>query len=120
MKFLPFILMFAIATLCVYGQETPASATPPQQPESITVNVLGAVNKPSKVTMPKGSTVLDALALAGDFNEFAAKSKVKLIHKSAGAKPDATVIDVKAMMEGTEKAATLRDGDTLFVPQTNY
>jgi|ERR1700677_3231090 len=120
MKFIPFILMFALAPLCVRGQEASATATPPQQQETITVNVLGAVNKPSKLTMPKGSTVLDALALAGDFNAFAAKSKVKLIHKSSGAKPDATLIDVKAMMEGTEKAVVLREGDTLFVPQSNY
>jgi polysaccharide export outer membrane protein len=119
MKFLPLILMLVLAPLCGRAQEVAAPAASPQQ-EVITVNVLGAVNRPSKFILAKGSTVLDALAQAGDFNAYAAKSKVKLIHKSAGAKPDATVIDMKAMLEGAQKAAVLRDGDTLYVPQSAY
>ena len=120
MKLLPVMLILALAPLCGRGQEELPPPTPTPQPEMISVNVLGAVNRPSKLTIAKGSTVLDALALAGDFNAFAAKSKVKLIRKTAGQKPDVTVINLQAMLEGNQKAATLRDGDTLYVPQSAY
>lgn len=114
------MLLLALAPLCCRGQEVPAPATSPQPQQTITVNVLGAVNRPSQFTMAKGATVLDAIAMAGDFNAYAANRKVKLIHKSAGAKPDVTIIDVRAMLEGSQKAMALRDGDTIYVPQSAY
>ncbi len=118
MKLLLLVLMLALPPICIRGQEElpPPTATP--APQTISVNVLGAVNHPSQFTLAKGSTVLDAIALAGDFNQFAANRKVKLIRKSTGAKPDVTVIDVKAMLEGNQKPPVLRDGDTLYVPQS--
>jgi protein involved in polysaccharide export with SLBB domain len=117
MKILPLMLMLALVPLGGRGQETAAPAATPLQ-QVVMVNVLGAVNRPSQYSLAKGSTVLDALAMAGDFNAYAAKSKVKLIHKDAGAKPDVTVIDMKAMLEGNQKAPVLRDGDTVYVPQS--
>lgn len=84
------------------------------------MNVLGAVNRPSKYMIAKGSTVVDAIAVAGDFTPYAAQSKVKLIHKSAGPKPDTAVIDARSMINGSQKAIVLRDGDTLYVPQSIY
>jgi protein involved in polysaccharide export with SLBB domain len=120
MKSLPLMLLLALAPLCCRAQEAAAPPASPQPQQTITVNVLGAVNHASQFTVAKGATVIDAIAMAGDFNPYAASRKVKLIHKSAGAKPDVTIIDVKAMLEGSQKAMALRDGDTIYVPQSAY
>ncbi|HWB59517.1 MAG TPA: SLBB domain-containing protein [Chthoniobacteraceae bacterium] len=115
------VLFLAVASLPMHAQEpAPAPSATAAAQTQITVNVLGAVTRPSQYSLAKGATVLDALALAGDFNPFASKSKVKIIHKTAAAKPDVTIIDVKAMLDGTEKAVALRDGDTIYVPQSGY
>ncbi len=58
-KAIALLLLLAVAAMCS------AEETPKPKPAQITVNVLGAVNKPSRVTLSKGATILDALASAG-------------------------------------------------------
>ena len=86
----------------------------------INVNVLGSVKKPSRYVLPVTATVMDALASAGDATRSGNLSKVKLIRKTAANKPDITIIDVKQILKGSSKDAVLRDGDTLFVPESVF
>ncbi len=94
--------------------------TPAQQPDNITVNVLGAVNKPSRYVLPRGATVLDALASAGDVTKEGDRKHVKLIHASTAGKPDVAIINVRAMLDGTVAAGGLQDGDTIVISARVY
>ena len=97
-------------------QQQPVMATADQ----ITVNVLGLVRKPSRCILPKGATVLDALASAGGAAPDADLKKVRLTHKTTGSKPDSILIDVKQILGGEAKDIVLRDGDTLYLTQLMF
>ena len=86
----------------------------------ITVNVLGAVRTPSRCILPAGATVLDALASVGDATRSGNLVKVRIIRKSTPDKTETLVIDVKKILNGQSKNVLLRDGDTLFVPETIF
>jgi protein involved in polysaccharide export with SLBB domain len=96
------------------AQQLPA-ATPLPVPDQIMVNVLGEVGKPARIALPKGGTLLDAIASAGGFGRFANLAKIILIHKSTGEKPEAVTINIKPILSGTVKDIPLRDGDTVNV-----
>jgi hypothetical protein len=110
----------------VIGGNAPAQEPPtPQQPvmataDQITVNVLGLVRKPSRCILPKGATVVDALASAGGAAPDADLKKVRLTHKTTGSKPDSILIDVKQILGGEAKDIVLRDGDTLYLTQLMF
>ena len=98
------------------------SPTPIQQnqipaPDQIAVNVLGAVNSPSRLLLPRGATLLDAIAAVGGLNNTANAAKVLLIHRTTGEKAASVKIDLRPILAGVANAATLRDGDTVMVPQ---
>ncbi len=94
----------------------PAKESAPDKSGQITVNVLGAVNKPSRFTLPQGSTVLDALASAGGVARSGKVSKLRIIHRTAGEKSQVTIVDVEQVLNGTIKDVVLRDADTLYIP----
>ena len=98
----------------------PCAHAPAQQPDSITVNVLGAVNKPSRYVLPHGGTVLDALAAAGDVTKVGDRKHVRLIHVGIAEKPDTVIIDVKAMLDGMVAASELQNGDTITISERLY
>jgi len=111
------IIMLALTLLGSPAQEAqPAVAAPDQ----ITVNVLGEVNRPARIILPKGGTLLDAIASAGGFTRLGNPAKAVLIHKSAGAKPDSMKIDLRPIMGGAAKDVTLRDGDTVVIGQAIF
>ena len=99
------------------AQPAPVAAA---TPEEISVNVLGEVNRPSRILLPKGSTLLDAIASAGGITRIGNASKVTLIHKSYGSKPNSVIINMKLIMMGTAKDVTLRGGDTVVIGQTLF
>lgn len=88
--------------------------------EQIVINVLGQVNKPSRLALPKTGTLLDAIASAGGFTKIANMSKVTVIHKSAGDKPDSASIDLKPILQGKAKDIALKDGDTVIVNESIF
>jgi len=108
------VIMFA-ATLIHSPAQLTSVPSPTPTPQQITVNVLGEVNRPARITLPKGGTLLDALALAGGFTRMANTSVIILIHKSAGEKPDSVKINLKPILSGDAKDVTLRDGDTVNI-----
>jgi len=117
------LMLMLIALIC--GHASAQEPSTPQQPvmataDQITVNVLGLVRKPSRCILPKGATVVDALASAGGATPDADLKKVRLTHKTTGSKPDSTLIDVKQILVGEAKDLVLRDGDTLYLTQLMF
>lgn len=112
-KAIALLLFLAVAAM------SSAEETPTPMPAQITVNVLGAVNKPSRVTLPKGATILDALASAGGETTAGDLSKVKLIRRSID-QPDLAEINVKKILNGTAGDVVLRDGDTINVLKSSF
>ena len=111
--------MILLLTISQCGAQQKAAPSEPTSPQ-ITVNVLGEVNKPARVTLPVGSGLLDAIAAGGGFTEHANPSKINVIHKSAGDKADITKIDMKRILGGPDKDYTLHDGDTVQVGEAIY
>ncbi len=107
--------VFAFLLISIFGLNCLADEPPVKAPEQISVNVLGVVNRQSRVTLPSGSTILDALASAGGMPDNANLAKVRLIHKSGGEKPHVAEINVKKILAGTAEDVVLQDGDTVDV-----
>jgi len=102
---------------------SPAQAVKlPQAPPTgwITVNILGQVNYQSRIYLPSGATLLDAIASAGGFTKIANPSKVTLLRKTAGERPDSLHIDLKPIIAGTNRDVILRDGDTIIVGEATF
>ena len=74
---------------------------------SAKVSVLGEVKTPGQYKIRDRSTVLDAVALAGGFTEYAKRSKVTLIRISNG-KPQQFQINVDDQLKG-------RKGDLFYI-----
>jgi polysaccharide export outer membrane protein len=87
-----------------------AEAVPP------VVYVLGEVNTPGAQSLVGPTTVLQALALAGGFKDFANESKIRILRN----RPDGTVqtinFNYKDAIKSTGKPAMVMPGDTIIVP----
>jgi polysaccharide biosynthesis/export protein len=81
---------------------------------SFKVSVLGEVAKPGRFELKSWTTVLDVLALAGGFTQFAARSRIVVLH------PEGTTM--KRIPFNYNKVAAeqenfyLRNGDIVLVP----
>ena len=89
-----------------------------QQVKSRTYAVLGKIVKPGSYELAKPTTVLEAIAIAGGFLDFAKKSKISIIRPSDKGSPDTLYFDYKKVTEGRnpEQNVELRNGDTIVVP----
>jgi polysaccharide export outer membrane protein len=87
------------------------------QANSTRFYVLGQVNKPGDFALTGRTTVLQGLALAGGFKEFAKTDSIVIIRREKGAE---TVVpfNYKRLESGKELAqnVALRPGDTVLVP----
>jgi len=78
--------------------------------------VMGYVAKPGTYPLRNETSVLQALAMAGGFTQFASPKNIKLIRNNAG-KQDIRKIDYNKMLEeGGEGNYILMSGDTIVVP----
>ena len=75
---------------------------------SAKVSVLGEVKTPGSYKIRDRATVLDAVALAGGFTEYAKRSKVTLIRISANGQQQQYQINVEDQLKG-------RKGDLFFI-----
>jgi polysaccharide biosynthesis/export protein len=97
--------------------ENPVVTVSLAQPNSSRFFVLGMVNQPGGFPLTGHVTVLQALALAGGFKDFAKTDKILVIRGGSGA-PTATPFNYKKIEDGSDLAqnAVLRAGDTILVP----
>lgn len=84
---------------------------------AISVNVIGMVNNPGAYQLAKGATLLDAIVAAGGFNRLASRSDTRLVRGPAGEKAQTFTINVEKLQQVPDKAITLQDRDTIFVPE---
>jgi polysaccharide export outer membrane protein len=83
---------------------------------SLKVSVIGNVKAPGRYELKGAATVLDALALATGFNEFAARRKISILRRD-GATQQRIRFDYDAAVKGDgEKNMLVKPGDIIIVP----
>lgn len=91
----------------------------PEEPETINVFVLGEVERPGKLEIEHGTTLIQAFAEMGGFTNFAAIKRVQLRRTDPKTKTEKVHrINYDAMLQGQIKDASihLKDGDVILVP----
>lgn len=78
-------------------------------------SVSGEVLRPGPYPLTRNLTVLQALARAGRFTEYADKTKIRLIRGS-----EVVTINAVAITDGKQKDITIIPGDVIEVPRTWY
>ena len=78
--------------------------------------VIGSVAKPGTYSLRSETSVLQALALAGGFTQFASPRNIKLIRNTGGKADIQRVNYNKIIEEGGEGNFILKSGDTIVVP----
>ena len=89
-----------------------------QEVKSRTFIVLGKVVKPGSYELGKPTTVLEAIAIAGGFLDFAKASKVYIIRPTGNGPSETLHFDYKKVIKGhnPEQNVELKSGDTIIVP----
>ena len=82
------------------------------------VNILGMVARPGTYLLSGSTTVLDAIAMAGGFKDFAKKKSIYVLRASADGTQTRIPFNYKDVIKGTnpEQNVKLVPGDTLVVP----
>jgi polysaccharide export outer membrane protein len=88
-----------------------------QQVNSQKFNVLGQVARPGSYTIANSPTVLDALALAGGFRDFAKKKSIYVLRQGPAGE-SRIAFNYKDVSQGKNMAQNikLQPGDTIIVP----
>lgn len=89
-----------------------------QQINSEKFNILGQVTKPGSYTLVRGTTVLDAIATAGGFRDFAKKKAIYVLRQSAGGTDSRIAFNYNDVVKGKhpEQNINLEPRDTIIVP----
>lgn len=112
-----------IAGLLKKFKENPSVSVKVREVNSYYVYVLGDVAKPGKYQLKSQATVLQALAMAGGFTTYAAKSKMQVrrtvVGQDGGASREFTIparYDELISGNGAIKDFVLKTGDLVVVP----
>jgi len=100
-------------------QQTAIASVIVTEVNSYRIFILGEVKSPGAYQMKTRTSVLQAIALAGGFTEFAARNKMKLIRrKKDGSGDEKMTIRFKDLVykKDSGKDIILKPGDTIFVP----
>jgi polysaccharide export outer membrane protein len=81
------------------------------------ISVIGQVMKPGRYDLKDAATIVDALALAGGFKEFASRSRVVVLRTEGGG-PKRISFDYEKMgdLKRPQENFALRSGDIVMVP----
>lgn len=96
----------------------PAVTVIVQQVNSRKFNVLGQVTKPGSYSLENSPTVLDAIALAGGFRDFAKKKSIYILRQIPGGGQIRLPFNYKDVVKGknTDQNVKLQPRDTIVVP----
>lgn len=103
-------------------QETVVVSVIVQEVRSYNIYILGEVVNPGIYSLQRRTTLLQAIAMAGGFNQFASKNKILVIREqtadSAGEEKIKIRFDdiLSTNSKMPDKNLTLKPGDTIFVP----
>jgi len=85
--------------------------------KSYRVSVLGEVQKPGVLQLKAPTTVMEALALAGGFKDFASPSKIIIFRKDGSGQTQRLRFNYnRAVGNGGEENVSLKSGDVVVVP----
>jgi len=86
--------------------------------KSQTFNVVGRVLKAGSFELVKPTTVLDAIAAAGGFQEFARQTKIYVLRRDATSQATVFPFNYKQVIKGrrADENVQLQTGDTVVVP----
>lgn len=90
-----------------------------QEVKSQTYVIVGKIAHPGAYELGKPTTVLEAIAIAGGFLDFAKVSKVNIIRRRKGGASESLHFDYKKVIKGQNNAGQnveLKNGDTIVVP----
>jgi len=89
-----------------------------QQINSQKFNVLGQVNHPGSFALGNSATVLDAIALAGGFRDFAKQKSIYVLRQNADGTQTRIPFNYKEVVKGqnTAQNVKLQPRDTVVVP----
>jgi polysaccharide export outer membrane protein len=81
-------------------------------------NILGRVAKPGSYSLTATTTVLDAIAQAGGFQDFAREKDIYILRKNSSGRETRIPFNYKAVIKGKhpEENVTLQPHDTVVVP----
>jgi polysaccharide biosynthesis/export protein len=89
-----------------------------QEIHSEKFNILGQVIKPGSYPLSTATTVLDAIATAGGFRDFAKQKSIYILRKGANGGESRIPFNYKKVIEGkdAQQNISLEPGDTIVVP----
>jgi polysaccharide biosynthesis/export protein len=89
-----------------------------QQINSEKFNILGQVTKPGSYSLIRGTTVLDAIATAGGFRDFAKKKAIYVLRPNASGTGSRIAFNYNDVIKGKkpEQNIKLEPRDTIVVP----
>jgi polysaccharide biosynthesis/export protein len=89
-----------------------------QQINSQKFNILGQVTRPGSYPLTSSATVLDAIALAGGFRDFAKQKSIYVLRQNADGTQTRIPVNYKEVLKGhkTEQNIKLQPRDTIVVP----
>lgn len=89
-----------------------------QEVKSRTYIILGKILKPGSYPLGKPTTVLEAIAIAGGFQDFAKQTKIYIMRPASGGGTQTIHFNYKNAIKQHNPAADpyLQNGDTLIVP----
>ena len=89
-----------------------------QEIKSQKFNVLGMVMRPGSYPLTKPTTVLDAIALAGGFRDFAKQKDIYVLRPVADGSPKRFAFNYKEVVKGRNPAQNieLESNDTIVIP----
>ena len=84
-------------------------------PEAPLVYVYGSVLTPGGISLKKPTTFLEAIALAGGFDNQADTSQVRLNRKTRGVREESLYVNVDRIESGQDRDPYLHEGDVIIV-----
>jgi polysaccharide export outer membrane protein len=89
-----------------------------QQINSQKFNILGQVVKPGSYPLTNSPTILDAIALAGGFRDFAKKKSIYILRQSPGGGQSRVPFNYKNVIKGkdADRNVQLQPRDTIVLP----
>lgn len=84
--------------------------------------VSGSVKNPGKFDYRDHTTVMQAVAIAGGFDNSAKHSQILLMRRYSNDLVQATLVDLRQVMKGKDlnKDPEVRPGDTIFAPKSAF
>jgi len=89
-----------------------------QEIRSQKFNILGQVVRPGSYSLAQAATVLDAIALAGGFRDFAKQKSIYILRQNPGGSESRIGFNYKDVIKGKNSAQniTLQPRDTIVIP----